>query len=368
MRLFSFLLVLCSFTASLHAQDATYISMQPVKLSYSPATFCIGKVVDSRTEKGAFGSVENETGGRSQLAMKNGLAASLQEFIARNVSQDKTKPAITLHITSLRVTISNTNGMWVTEAVSGFAFYAGDRKLLEFGDKGQQRSSRFSMDYAEQFIRTSFASSLKRFDEWAANNKSRLTTPAAQPNKPGSSNGSEAPPARGDKPYLDKAEATKAFELLNKIRTDPNAYLPAMGIHNYSGMTNKKLVWNETLAKAAEAKAMDMAKRNYFSHVSPEGYGMNYLISKEGDSLNPEWLEHHSDNFFESIQAGAPDGEAAIKDLILDEGVPELGHRKHLLGMGEWNCTLVDVGIGTVVTAAGSEFRTYTSVIIAKHK
>ena len=133
-------------------------------------------------------------------------------------------------------------------------------------------------------------------------------------------------------------------------------------------MTNKKLVWNETLAKAAEAKAMDMAKRNYFSHVSPEGYGMNYFISKEGYSLNPEWLEHHSDNFFESIQAGAPDGEAAIKDLILDEGVPELGHRKHLLGMGEWNCTLVDVGIGTVVTAAGSEFRTYTSVIIAKHK
>ena len=29
-----------------------------------------------------------------------------------------------------------------------------------------------------------------------------------------------------------------------------------------------ELKWNDILAKAAEGKAMDMAKKNYFNHVS----------------------------------------------------------------------------------------------------
>ena len=141
-----------------------------------------------------------------------------------------------------------------------------------------------------------------------------------------------------------------------------------MGIREFSKVNTKTLVWNEALAKVAEAKAMDMAKRGYFDHISPEGYSINYYINKAGYKLDPKFLNQRTNNYFESIQAGAESGEAAMNDLILDAGVPELGHRKHLLGMDDWNSSLVDIGIGFVRTGQGAKYRTFTSVIIAKHK
>jgi len=72
-------------------------------------------------------------------------------------------------------------------------------------------------------------------------------------------------------------------------------------------------------------------------------------------------------NFFESIAAGVDNGEEAIRLLIIDKGFPSQGHRKHLLGMGEWNASLTDIGIGFARRNSGSSYTTYVSIIIAKH-
>ncbi|WP_153798077.1 CAP domain-containing protein [Foetidibacter luteolus] len=168
-----------------------------------------------------------------------------------------------------------------------------------------------------------------------------------------------------DKPVTDKTEALKAFELINSIRQNPASFTGA----NLSGVNAMPaLNWNDTLAKAAEAKALDMARRNYFSHTDPNGLGMNYHINKAGYSLNQAWLTNTSNNYFESIQAGAADGEEAVSMLIIDNGVPTLGHRKHLLGMDQWNASLKDIGIGFVRTAEGSKFKSYTCILIARHR
>jgi uncharacterized protein YkwD len=166
---------------------------------------------------------------------------------------------------------------------------------------------------------------------------------------------------------IDKEEARKAFDFLNDIRTNPAKYYGEFEFLKTTEVKKTRLSWNDTLAKVAEAKAFDMADRNYYGHVDPEGYGMNYFINKSGYKLNSKWLQNKSENYFESIAAGSAGGEQVIRTFVIDKGVPSLGHRNHLLGVGDWNASLVDIGIGFVRRESGSTYKTYISVIIAKH-
>ena len=170
-----------------------------------------------------------------------------------------------------------------------------------------------------------------------------------------------------DNVRIDKVEAKKAFVLLNDIRANPEKYYKQFSFLEGLEITNTELSWNDTLAKVAQAKALDMARRNYFDHVNPDGYGLNYFINKSGYKLNQEWLENIEDNYFESAGAGVPNGASAIRGLIIDKGDPLHGHRKHLLGIEDWNASLVDIGIGFARRDSGSRYKTYVSVIIAKH-
>ena len=168
-------------------------------------------------------------------------------------------------------------------------------------------------------------------------------------------------------PKLDRKEAKKAFELVNDIRQNPADYRNEYELPPNLKINNTPLVWNEELAKAAGKKALDMAKRGYFGHVDPEGYGMNYHINKSGYKLIPAFLKNKSANNFESIAYGPGTGEDAIRILILDEGVPSKGHRNHLLGIGAWDSSLVDIGIGFAVIEKNGRKQFYVSVLIAKH-
>jgi uncharacterized protein YkwD len=167
---------------------------------------------------------------------------------------------------------------------------------------------------------------------------------------------------------IDKAEEQKAFELLNKVRQNPKAYSAGWNNINLSSVKAKPaLVWNDTLAKVAEAKAIDMARRNYFNHIDPGGYGMNYYINKAGYKLSKDWLKNKNENYFESIAAGENTGEETIRDLIIDKDTPGLGHRSHLLGMNKFYADLVDIGIGFARCSNGCTYQTYVSVVIARH-
>lgn len=162
-------------------------------------------------------------------------------------------------------------------------------------------------------------------------------------------------------------QAQEAYQLLNDIRLNPRKYAKELGITNLEKVTRIKLVWNDKLAKVAEFRAADMAKRKYFDHVSPDGLGPNYYIVKAGYNLNQDWTKKRSANNFESIAANHFSAIEAIQALIIGKGSPGFMHRKHLLGMDAWNSSLVDVGIGFVQAEKGSPYKTYLCVIIAKH-
>jgi uncharacterized protein YkwD len=165
---------------------------------------------------------------------------------------------------------------------------------------------------------------------------------------------------------LDRQEAQDAFAFLNEVRANPAAYYKELRYKKSLKTSPVMLRWNDTLARVAEEKALDMAERNYFAHVDPDRKGINYLVHQAGYELHPDWLKKKSENNFESIAANAKTGVEAIKMLIIDENEPSLGHRKHLLGLDEWNAPLKDVGIGFVRCSSGCRYKSYVSVIIAR--
>lgn len=166
---------------------------------------------------------------------------------------------------------------------------------------------------------------------------------------------------------IDRQEARKAYLLLNEIRKNPERYAKELGLRDVRQVSRTALKWDDRLARAAERRAHDMAMRNYFDHVSPDGLGANYYINASGYSLNPDWLKDRRANNFESIAANHPTASDGIKAFIIGHSSPGFMHRKHVLGMDAWNGSLKDIGIGFARVPQGSTYKTYLCVIIAKH-
>lgn len=166
---------------------------------------------------------------------------------------------------------------------------------------------------------------------------------------------------------VDKAEAQLAFEYLNKVRQSPKSYTKEIGMMMLLAKPMPALIWNDTLAEVAEARAMDMAEKDYFGHVNKKGEGVNILIHRAGYELDKVFLKKKKENSFESIAFGFESGVESVKMLIIDKGVNPPNHRKHLLGMTPFWATCYDCGIGFVRTD-NPQKPTYICIIIAKHK
>jgi uncharacterized protein YkwD len=166
---------------------------------------------------------------------------------------------------------------------------------------------------------------------------------------------------------VDKDEAKLAFDYLNKVRQSPKSYTKEIGMMMLLAKQMPELVWNDTLAQVAEARAMDMAEKDYFGHVNKKGEGVNVQINRAGYVLDELFIKKKKENSFESIALGPKTGIEAILGLIQDKGINPPNHRKHLLGMTSFWATCYDCGIGFVRTD-NPEKPTYICVIIAKHK
>lgn len=166
---------------------------------------------------------------------------------------------------------------------------------------------------------------------------------------------------------VDKEEARTAFEYLNEVRQSPKSYTKEIGLIMLAVKQMPNLVWNDTLAQLAEARAMDMAEKDYFSHTNKKGEGVNIQIHRAGYLLDEVFIKKKKENSFESIAFGYDTGIESIRNLIIDKGINPPNHRKHLLGMTSFWANCYDCGIGFVKTD-NPEKSSYICVIIAKHK
>lgn len=167
--------------------------------------------------------------------------------------------------------------------------------------------------------------------------------------------------------FIDKAQEQKAFVQLNKVRQDPNAWSERYGASLRGISPRPALVWNDSLAVVAERRAMSMAYRGYFGHVDPDGNGINYYVNKSYP-LSDDQLTDKKLSTLEAIQGGAPSGEVAIKYIVTDYNKEDPTGRQLVLGEGDFNSSLTEVGIGYVHATTSNKYPTYTVVILAKRK
>ena len=122
--------------------------------------------------------------------------------------------------------------------------------------------------------------------------------------------------------FVDKNEGKSAYNFLNEVRSNPESFDAIFPFLKVSNISSEKLIWNETLALVAQRKAFDMADKNYFDHVDPFGYGINYYINKAGYKLISAFLKNKKDNNFESDH---PYNHQVIssKGCITDDVVPD---------------------------------------------
>lgn len=168
--------------------------------------------------------------------------------------------------------------------------------------------------------------------------------------------------------WTQSPEIKEAVDYLNNMRANPSAFSKDVGLSLEGIASRHALKWNATLAQVAQTKAEDMAKKNYFSHVDPKGYGMNYYVNKAGYRLPDFWLKDVKKNFCESIAAGSDSPLDGIIQLINDDDVKQhdkAGHRVALLGISDFCKDNVDIGIGWA-TSTKSKYKSYMVVIITK--
>ena len=143
------------------------------------------------------------------------------------------------------------------------------------------------------------------------------------------------------------------LEQLNDARANPAAYGTSIGL-NLSGVAaSQPLAFDLSLIQASRGHSQDMNVRNYFDHNTPEG-------QTPGDRLTAvgfPWT-----GLGESIAGGSLYATTAdaLKGLIIDTGVADLGHRKHLLAIDSFFRNQNQVGIGVVQNGTGGLTNYYT--------
>lgn len=126
---------------------------------------------------------------------------------------------------------------------------------------------------------------------------------------------------------------------------------------NHPSQARPTMVHDPILNLVARAKALDLAKRAYFSHVDPDGYGPNKAVQLAGYGL-PGWYGTSLDaNYIESISAGYASAQAAF-----DGWIASAGHRRHLLAEIPFYAEQTRYGVGYVELPGSPYVRYYVFI------
>jgi len=142
------------------------------------------------------------------------------------------------------------------------------------------------------------------------------------------------------------------LEELNDARFNPAAYGVSLGLNLSSVAPSQPLAMNTLLVESARLHSQDMIAQNYFSHYTPQGVGPEQRIQATGfnDTGYAESIEYNTNPTPVSTPFPADyaawDTGFSLSDLILDQGVPDLGHRVMLLDIGGQLHSDRQVGIG----------------------
>jgi hypothetical protein len=145
------------------------------------------------------------------------------------------------------------------------------------------------------------------------------------------------------------ADAQEFVYQLNWARHDPHAYSlqQGLGVDLSDVDPSHPLAINSELGVSAKFHADELAEHNYFAHQSNvTGDWPNKMARDAGYDLPDHWPD--DSNQVESLAAGTLYDRAAkaVDALIIDEGVPGVGHRLQLLAIGDFYRGNQEIGVG----------------------
>jgi uncharacterized protein YkwD len=157
--------------------------------------------------------------------------------------------------------------------------------------------------------------------------------------------------------------------LLNYARHNPAAFQKEYGLAaDFSQVPARPpLAVNDKLFASAGGHAEEMAQFNYFNHQSQvTGKWPNQMALDAGYAL-PDYFDANN-NYIESIAAGTFYSQAIdpLKALLVDAGVPSLGHRNHLLGIDPFNADNREIGVGHAFSST-STYSNYWAIHSTRH-
>ncbi|MGP0068459.1 MAG: hypothetical protein ACLQGP_33280 [Isosphaeraceae bacterium] len=165
------------------------------------------------------------------------------------------------------------------------------------------------------------------------------------------------------------------LEELDDARFNPAAYGVSLGLDLSGVAPSQPLAMSPLLVESARLHSQDMIAQDYFAHTTPQGLGPEQRIQATG--FDPtgyaESIEYNTNPTAISTpfpaDYAANDTLQSLSDLIIDQGVPDLGHRVMLLDIGGQLQDDRQIGIGIAsqdTTSGGFDFRqTDTTIDIA---
>jgi len=139
---------------------------------------------------------------------------------------------------------------------------------------------------------------------------------------------------------------TEFLRLLNAARANPTAYGQAVGVDLTYIAPAPPLAFDARLQAVAEWRTADMDGRNWFGH-NDIATGEPMAVTRAKSLGFPM-----GEGIGESIAAGDRPMSDQLRNLVIDAGIPSLGHRHHLLGYG-WTNTHRQCGVSAYPRVTG---------------
>jgi hypothetical protein len=164
------------------------------------------------------------------------------------------------------------------------------------------------------------------------------------------------------------------LERLNDARANPAAYGASIGLDLGGAGRAQPLAFNAILVAAARLHSQDMAGRGFFAHNTPEGVTPFNRVTAAGlrrfkgpaesisfgTGLSTFSFDPATFGFRVTTTPYSPSD--SLRALVIDEGVPNLGHRRHLLSLDPSGRSEKLIGIGEAVNPSGASYYTLDSV------
>ncbi len=184
--------------------------------------------------------------------------------------------------------------------------------------------------------------------------------PTATPNSAGTSSASLSPSLSATGLVTSSPSITPSLPVSSTI-CPPNVYEAALGelLVNSALQQRETMIYNPALTQIAREHAMDMATRDYFGSVDPNGVGPNFRVRQAGYPLPEHYSDELNGNNLETTIAGFVTPEKAWEALSIDGG------NTHAIGNHEGYRTQTEYGIGYAFVE-GSKHERYWVIIITE--